>query len=329
MSFVIRTTRPGTSTSKTPADVKKTIAKRKWKTVEIKISEQDLDKYIDFLDDAVVIRSGPEGMPLMTTTAIYGPIRPGTRVALNPLEGIGVRVISENCTGETLIDQLEALERNAPAPKEGNAVTVHANWVSGKDGGIVPGLDTAANVFGGTGSLYVNDTKVSLPVLDVTDPDYDQTLAFYGAKRLKPNEEFCMGFKLPLFGMEYNTSLPDYIRNYALSPLGGGGLFVEHHPFPHIFMPKPTKDMQIYCEAKVTLGHKVKDPKDHIPQVIFTTFRVPSDGSALVIKPSAIHNDSFTNGRLAVFVADVPTDEVDTVAFRDTSPYKNISVKDK
>jgi hypothetical protein len=79
--------------------------------------------------------------------------------------------------------------------------------------------------------------------------------------------DFLIGFDKILFGMEYNTSLPDYIRNYAMSPFGGGGLFVEHHPFPHIFMPKPNKDGQVFCEAKVTLGHKVKDPKIISPKL--------------------------------------------------------------
>jgi len=328
MSHVIRTSYNEPLGLISPEEVKKIIAQRKWKTVEIKITPPDLAKYILFLNDAVVIRQSAEGVPLMTTTAIYGPIRPGTKVALTPgEEGTGVRLIAENCTEESLIKQLQDLESKAPAPKPGNSVTVHANWVSSKDGGMVPSLDAAANVFGSTGSLYVNDKTVTLPVLDVSDADYNETLAFYGGKLLRPNEEFCMGFDRVLFGMEYNTSLPDYIRNYAMSPFGGGGMFVEHHPFPHIFMPKPTtKDGEVFCEAKVTLGHKVKDPEDKVPQIIFTTFRVPSDGSALVIKPSAIHNDSFTNGRLAVFVANTPAD---TVAFRETSPFKNISVKDK
>ena len=283
-------------------------------------------KNIHFLNDAVVLRQSPEGVPLMTTTAIYGPIRPGSKVALTPGKGTGVTVIEENCTEESLISKLEELERRASEPKEGNAITVRANWVSSDDGGMVPSLDESANVFGSTGSLYVNEKAVVLPVLDVDHPDYHQTLAFYGAKLLMPKEEFCLGFNKILFGMEYNTSLPDYIRNYAMSPFGGGGMFVEHHPFPHIFLPRPNEKDQVFCEAKVTLGHKVKDPEDKIPKIIFTTFRVPSDGSALAIKPSAIHNDSFTNGRLAVFVANTAAD---TVAFRETSPFTNISVKDK
>jgi len=311
-----------------PEAFKQILSQRKWQTVDIKIEEKDLHKNIHFLNDAVVLRQSSEGVSLMTTSAIYGPIQPGTKVALTPGTGTGVKVIKENCTEESLIRKLEELESKASKPKEGNAITVHANWVSSKDGGMIPSLDESANVFGSTGSLYVNERAVVLPVLDIDHPDYHQTLAFYGAKLLAPKEEFCMGFDKILFGMEYNTSLPDYIRNYALSPFGGGGMFIEHHPFPHIFMPKPTEGGQVFCEAKVTLGHKVKvnpDDEDKTPRIIFTTFRVPSDGSALAIKPSAIHNDSFTNGRLAVFVANTAAD---TVAFRETSPFTNISVKD-
>lgn len=325
MSHVIRAAYQVPAKSKSEGDVKKITSQRKWKTVEIHISQQDLEDNIDFLNDAVVIRQSPEGVPLMTTTAIYGPIRKGEKVALTPGKGTGVTVIQEGCTGETLIDKLAKLQSEAPAPDKNNATTVQAMWLSSDDGGAVPSLDAAANVFGGTGSLYVNESAVVFPVLDVSHPDYDKTLAFYGGKLLKPEEEFYMGFDLTLFGMEYNTSLPDYIRSYAFSPHGGGGMFIEHHPFPHIFLPKPARNDQVYCEAKVTLGRKVDNAPPRAPRFMFSTFRIPSDGSAIVIKPDAIHNDSFTNGRLAVFVADTAAD---TVAFRETSPFKEISVKD-
>lgn len=323
MSHVFRTSYHEPVKETPEEELEKILEQRKWKTVEIKITHKDLLENIEFLNDAVVLRSA-NGVDLMTTTAIYGPIRPSTKVALTPGEGTGVRVVQENCVERSLIKQLDDLKSQAAEPKKGNAINVHANWVSSKDGGMLPNLDPSANVFGSTGSLYVNETAVVLPVLDVNHPDYHQTLAFYGGKLLAPKEEFCMGFNKILFGVEYKTKLPEYITDYAMSPSGGGGMFVEHHPFPHIFLPRPTEGGEV-CEAKVTLGHKVIDPANNIPQIIFTTFRVPSDGSALAIKPSTIHNDSFTNGRLAVFVANTAAD---TVAFRETSPFKNISVED-
>jgi hypothetical protein len=326
MSHVLRASYEESLVDTPEEELKEILAQPKWQTVDIRITHADLVENIEFLNDAVVLRKSAEGVALMTTTAIYGPIRPSTKVALTPGEGTGVRVVQDNCVEGSLIKQLEDLESQAAEPKKGNAITVHANWVSSKDGGMLPNLDPSANVFGSTGSLYVNETAVVLPVLDVNHPDYHQTLAFYGAKLLAPEEEFCLGFNKILFGVEYKTTFPDYIIDYAMSPTGGGGLFVEHHPFPHIFLPRPTEHGEVFCEAKVTLGHKVENPADNIPKIIFTTFRVPSDGSALAIKPSAIHNDSFTNGRLAVFVANTAAD---TVAFRETSPFKNISVVDK
>ncbi|MGO4875955.1 hypothetical protein ACEN2P_05105 [Pedobacter psychrotolerans] len=325
MSSVFRTSYAPDVKPVTDDKLKEILAQRKWQTVEIKISHQDLKDNILFLNDAVVIRESQEGVPLMTTTGIYGPIKKGDQVALTPNEGTGVKVISTNPPEVSLIEQLETLAANHQHVKDGNAVLVHSNWVSSEDGGKLPNLDPSANVFGATGSLYVNENAVIFPVLDVTHPDYEETLAFYGAKLLKPQEAFYLGFEDTLFGMEYDTSLPDYIRNYALSPIGGGGLFVEHHPFPHIFLPKPTINGEVFCEAKVTLGCKVEAAGKSDPQIRFTTFRIPADGSALAIKPSTIHNDSFTNGKLAVFVANTPAD---TVAFRQTAPFTNIVVKD-
>lgn len=325
MSSVFRTSYAPDLIPVTEDKLKEILAQRKWQTVDIRISHEDLINNIRFLNDAVVLRESREGVPLMTTTGIYGPIKKGDKVILTPNEGTGVKVIMTDLPEITLIEQLEALAENHKYIKEGNAVLVHSNWVSSENGGKLPNLDPSSNVFGATGSLYVNENAVIFPVLDVNHPDYEETLAFYGAKLLKPEEPFYLGFKDTLFGMEYDTSLPDYIRNYALSPIGGGGMFVEHHPFPHIFLPKPTTNGKVFCEAKVTLGRKVEATDKSNPQIRFTTFRIPSDGSALAIKPSTIHNDSFTNGKLAVFVANTPAD---TVAFRQTAPFTNIVVKD-
>jgi hypothetical protein len=64
-------------------------------------------------------------------------------------------------------------------------------------------------------------------------------------------------------------------------------------------------------------------------QFRFTTFRIPAGGSAIAILPGTIHNDSFTNGKLTVFVADVTEDNVDTVALRETAPFVGISLVER
>ncbi|MES2654460.1 MAG: hypothetical protein V4620_02670 [Bacteroidota bacterium] len=323
MSHVVRQTL-GREAPKSKADRLKA---RKWKTVHVALTKDDFEKYFDFLNDAVVLRSSAEGVPLMTTTGIFGPIKPGTTVKLTYGVGTGVEEVPSSGQETTLIDRLHHLQHNN-TPDAKHANTINANWVSGKDGGGIPGLSSSSNVFGGTGSLFINQSDVVIPVLDPSNEAYKDTLAFYGGVLLTPGEAFNVGFDLPLFGVEYDTSLPDYIRNYAMQPFSGGGMFVEHHEFPHIFHPRPDEGKEVYCEAKVTLGRRsVKfDPKN--PQFTFTTFRVPADGSAVAILPGTIHNDSFTNGKLSVFVADVIPDKVDTVAFRESAPYKNIRIED-
>jgi hypothetical protein len=339
MSSILRTS----TDPITADDMAFEMSQKKWKTVHYDISPADLKANFRFFNDAVILRSGAEGVPLMTTTGIYGPILPNTTVKLTPGQGNGVTTVSEDSNEITLLEKLKQLQENATEPADVNSNTIYANWVSGKDGGTFPGLSGSANIFGSTGSLFINQQSVEFPVLDLNDPvldpnnhAYAETLAWYGAKLLAPGEPFSLGFDEVLWGMEYDTSLPDYIRSYALHPNGGGGMFVEHHEFPHIFLPKPTAGGQVFCEAKVTLGRKC-DTKEgdngnnlqiQKPQFKFTTFSIPSDGSAIVILPGTIHNDSFTNGKLAVFVADVSNDRVDTVALRETAPFKNISLKE-
>jgi hypothetical protein len=186
-------------------------------------------------------------------------------------------------------------------------------------------LGSSSNVFGATGSLLINQPEVIFPVLDFNHEAYHQTLAYYGGKLMSPNESFSIGYDQVLFGMEYDTHLPDYIRSYALEPFGGGGLFVEHHPFPHIFQPKPNVEDKVFCVSQILLGRESNSSTEKRPQFNFTIFRVPSDGSAIVIKPETIHNDSYTNGKQIVFVANTPAN---TVALRTTMPFNNIRLRE-
>jgi hypothetical protein len=263
---------------------------RRWQYVQLGISEEVLEKHFDFLNNGVVIRSGAEGIPMMTTTGIYGPIEPNQTVILDqsrdrvviPLELSGA---SEK---KSLLHELKERRIWAKEPRKEHSVVVKAKWVSGKDGGGLPNVGSSSNVFGATGSLLVNETDIDFPVIEHTDKHFDETLAFYGAKLLKPDEAFHMGYDKPLFGMEYDTRLPGYIQDYVMHEHGGGGLFVEHHPFPHIWFP--------------------------------------SDGHAIAVDECCIHNDSFCNGKQVVFLADT---DANTVALRETAPFKNLRISEK
>jgi hypothetical protein len=321
----------------------------RWQYTKIGIPDAVLKDNFSFLNDAVVIRSSAEGIPLMTTTGIYGPITKEDTVILK--QGAQNVVYASKRQNEpkkeSLLNELKQLRANALPPKKENAIAVQAKWVSGKDGGGLPEVGSSANVFGATGSLLVNETEVDFPVMDVNDKDFNATLAYYGAKLIKPNESFTMGFDKPLFGMEYDTQLPGYIQDYVMKTYGGGGLFVEHHPFPHIWFPNPSdsaldanicrillgriieseeeqhtdnKNSKAENECPKRVGNKLK-PKYH-----FTVFKIPSNGHAIAVDECCIHNDSFCKGKQVVFLANT---DADTVALRETAPYKNLRISDK
>lgn len=305
--------------------MRKAMEQVKWQTVQVHISKDDLKENFKFLNDAVVVRGGREGVPYLSTTGIFGPINPGSRVKLTPGEGTGVAVLDNDPKDSSLIKELQDLFKNTTTVDDDCAATVNARWLSAKDGGAIPDLGNSSNVFGQTGSLFVNESAVSLPVLDPLDERYAKTLAYYGARLLKPKEEFTLGFDAPLFGMEYDTKLPEYLTGYVNQPYGGGGLFVEFHPFPHIWLPRPNDGSTSFTQSKITLGREASISTREKPVFHFTSFRVPSDGTALALMPNSIHNDSYTNGPQTVFLANTPAD---TVAWRETAAFTSILLTD-
>lgn len=342
MSHVSRNTKKKYS----PTEQAKILNERRWQNVKKKPNNDILERHFGFLNDAVVTRSGAEGIPLMTTTGIYGPILKNQTVRLNQSTASVVEVIPHQLPGkDSLLAELKKLKKRAKIPMENNSVIVQAKWISGKDGGGLPSVGSSSNVFGSTGSLLVNETDIDFPVLDIYHPDFEATLRYYGAKLLKPSEPFYMGFDKPLFGMEYDTRNPGYLQDYVMKSYGGGGLFVEHHPFPHIWFPNPDEAEKEANINRILLGRIIPknekqnkkinkdenrcleiegDPKK--PEYHFTVFRIPSDGHALAVDECSIHNDSFCNGKQVVFLADTLAN---TVALRETAPFKNIRITEK
>ncbi len=330
----------------TPAQQKKILQEERWQYVHLGISKEVLNENFNFLNSAVVIRSGAVGIPLMTTTGIYGPIYQKERVRLvQGADNVVEKVPGGQGSGRSLLKELKHLKKTAKAPKDGRALLVDAKWVSGTEGGILPNVSPSANVFGVTGSLYINNPELDFPVVDHRDKDFDATLAYYGAKMLKKGESFYMGFDKAIFGLEYDTTLPGYIADYALQSWGGGGLFVETHPFPHIWFPNPqTPEEKASNVCRILLGRVIPAkasetalinknenacadiaPNAVQPQYHFTVFRVPTDGHALAVDECTIHNDSFCNGKQVVFISDT---HANTVALRETAPYKNLRISD-
>lgn len=345
MSHVLRkTNQAAKKKAPSPKEQKEIMNEERWQYVRRGISDETLNTYFEFLDSGVVIRSGPYGIPLMTTTGIYGPIEPQDTVQLQQNEHHVVNVIPASPPKKSLLHELKELKLNANPPKKGNSLLVNAKWISGLEGGGLQGLDSSSNVFGGTGSLLVNAEEVNFPVLDMYHKDFHETLAYYGAKLLTPNESFYMGYDKPIFGFEYDTSLPGYIQDYVMQPFGGGGLFVEYHPFPHIWFPNPDENERATNICRILLGRIVPDSSEEnkkinkfenkcleikgnpiMPEYHFTVFRIPIDGHAVAVDECSIHNDSFCNGKQVVFIADT---DANTVALRETGPFKNIRISE-
>lgn len=345
MSHIPKTT----NTNYTPQQRKQLLEEPRWAYAKKQVDHKVLEENFNFLNEGVVIRGNAEGIPLMTTTGIYGPIRPHDRVCLHRGADRTVTVVSskpEPNKKKHLLQQLKELKAKARAPEPGLCAKVFAKWVSAAEGGAIPELGASSNVFGSTGSLFINETDIQFPVIDIHHPKFHDTLAYYGAKLLKLKEEFYMGFDKPLFGMEYDTSLPGYIQDYVMKPYGGGGLFVEHHPFPHIWFPNPRDNEKDSNICRVLLGRVIPSGEDQYrqeradylcdgetctliagdkvkPEYRFTIFEIPQDGSAVAVDECSIHNDSFCNGKQVVFLANT---KANTVALRETAAFKNLRV---
>jgi hypothetical protein len=315
----------------------------RWKNVTKGVSCLDLDNNFEFLNAAVLNRSVGESL-LLTTTGLFGPIRSGTCVHLDAdsdadSNSKNMVIQSENAPTIPELDLITRLnnlhnERTGKPPTEANALPVNAYWNAAVDGAGITGLDDAANVFGSTGQLICDVDELKFPLLSQKHPNFIETLHYYGGTLLGPKEEFALGFSQDLWGIQYDQKQPEYITKYQFGPTKGGGLFVEHHPFPHIWLPANSKDSVFGGKtvSRILLGRRLDSNNEDgyyrtvkTQQFHFTMFEIPLDGSALAIRPQCIHNDSFTQGAQTVFLANTPAN---TVALRHGMPITKISACD-
>ncbi|WP_105168659.1 hypothetical protein [Pseudoalteromonas sp. T1lg23B] len=314
----------------------------RWKNVTQGVSDRDLDDNFDFLNGAVLNRDAG-GEMLLTTTGLFGPIRSGTFVHLDINAHNQVVPSKRAATNETetLIKHLNRLHREYThrPPSREHALLVNGFWTAAVDGAGITGLDGSANVFGSTGQLICDVDELHFPLLRYGDSKesqdhFNRTLAYYGGKLLEPEEEFALGFNQDLWGIQYDQKLPQYVTEYQFGPTKGGGLFVEHHPFPHIWLPAQGKDPVFgqHTISRILLGRRVDTQQEDdyfrtvtSEQYHFTMFEIPLNGSALAIRPQCIHNDSFTEGAQTVFLANTAAN---TVALRHSAPINSMCVGD-
>ena len=115
-----------------------------------------------------------------------------------------------------------------------------------------------------------------------------ETVAYYNCKLIDKNETFFINSEndLALFDMEISSN---YIKDYIMDEMYGGGIYLEYHDFPHIYIP--TDEMSA---GYIMLAKKIQNNRYDV-----SAFKIPS-GKALYIGSNVIHNDCFLNGNYHV-----------------------------
>jgi len=137
------------------------------------------------------------------------------------------------------------------------------------------------NILGENGSLLINPSQLTIPVVAATA----ENLAYYGAKLLPIGS--CVQFPLtwPIWTMLIGEN---YLRDFILTP-AGGGLYVEYHnDKPHFHMPVNHTSKGYYLLGKDLDPGK---PSGEKHRYAFTAFSIPI-GSAVYTCGGAIHCDS-------------------------------------
>lgn len=266
-----------------------------------KISEEKKSDHMTQLQSTMVDRRNPDNpiRPLMKATEAHDIIQAGTNV--NMMEATGIQK-SDIPSGYD-IEQTQ--------PKE---LIIHAKWKHRTEETATSGKD--ASVFGGLGVLLV---PPQFSVLDIPKMNAlaapQAFLDKYGAQLIPLDQPVSLDAVedesvKTLYLVQYDFD-KEYIDEYVMKMTGGGGLFVETHPFPHVFTPL-SKD----CGGALILG--VKQDNDTFS---FTAFTIPF-GFTMKIASNVIHGDSFFVGPYAIALTD--TELADSVIFRQETSSRDI-----
>lgn len=115
-----------------------------------------------------------------------------------------------------------------------------------------------------------------------------ETVSYYNCKLINKNETFYLNSEndLALFDMEISHN---YIDDYIMNEMYGGGIYLEYHDFPHIYIP--TEEIS---DGYILLAKQIQNNRYDV-----TAFKIPY-GKALYIEPNVIHNDCFLTGNYHV-----------------------------
>lgn len=171
-----------------------------------------------------------------------------------------------------------------------------------------------ASVFGALGVLLFDTPTLRIPKMNAAKVP-STFLKKYGAKLIPFHKPVKIdSTEHPslrnLYLIEYNFNV-QYVSDYVLKPNGGGGIFVETHPFPQLFTP-----LSPQSSGALILGiHHGSD------QYSFSAFKIPF-GYTMKIKSMAIHGDSFFVGPYAIALNE--TELADSVVMRQNTTHREI-----
>lgn len=112
----------------------------------------------------------------------------------------------------------------------------------------------------------------------------NENVSYYNCKLIDEGEtfHFYSPEEMALFNMNISFN---YIKDYIMDENKGGGIYLEYHNLPHIYIP-----LNDNCSGYIILA---KQKKSNIYDV--SAFKIPY-GKALIIPSNIIHNDCFLIG---------------------------------
>lgn len=260
-----------------------------------KLSVEVVRESLRGLQSTMVDRRNPDvsgGKPLMKAAQAHAIFKAGTEINLLAATGISEDDLPSS-KGRIQIT----------APRELN---VRATWKNKDEERGLSGRN--ASVFGGLGVLTIPShiREVDIPEMNALAVPRS-FLEKYGAELIPLEQSFTLDAVAEpslenLYLVEYQWDA-DYIQDYVMKQGGGGGLFVETHPFPHVFTPLSSE-----CGGALILGVKCPDGSFD-----FAAFEIPF-GYTMKIGSDVIHGDSFFVGPYAIALTE--TELADSVLLK-------------
>lgn len=264
--------------------------------VSSNISEKDVYKHYQTLQATMIDRRNPNNpaKPLMLSKKVHAILHAGETVDMLAATGI---------TKENL-PQVKDMKHVVP-----RELTVEAKWLDKNKEQANCGRD--ASIFGNLGVLAISKEVSVLNIPKMNALEVPETfLRKYGVELISLSQSFTLDDVeyeelKTLFLIEYIWD-PAYIEEYIMNQFGGGGVFVETHPFPHVFTPLSPK-----CGGALTLGFDRADG-----YFDFASFEIPF-GYTMKVGSNVIHSDAFFVGPYAIALTQ--TDRANSVLLkRDT-----------